>query len=320
MSADDEKIPEQPEPQDEFVEESTSHDLAALELAQGEAEAAGGEPEPLAPVDEFPDEEATLSGGSHNFSEVSAEIQRELHLQSIIESLLFVADKPLTLQQLAGLLGESDLGPVRAALGGIETNQAHRGIQLHAVAGGFQFRSNPANATWVQKLLAQKPVRLSRALLETLAIVAYRQPITRPEIDDIRGVDSGGTLKTLMERSLVRILGKKEEPGRPILYGSTKEFLEFFNLRDLKDLPTLREFHELSDEHRAQVEALEAAAPEGSIETEAEADAAMQQNVLSRVDFKAPPEDSAELDEIDRLINTAIVPEPEPEKPEKKEQ
>ena len=178
-------------------------------------------------------------------------------------------------------------------------------MQLHAVAGGFQFRSNPSNAIWVQKLLAQKPVRLSRALLETLAIAAYRQPITRPEIDDIRGVDSGGTLKTLMERSLVRILGKKEEPGRPILYGTTKEFLEFFNLRDLKDLPSLREFHELSDEHRAQVEALEAAAPEGTIETQEEALASAQQNVLSRVDFKAPPEDNAELDEIDRLIDTA---------------
>jgi segregation and condensation protein B len=113
-------------------------------------------------------------------------------------------------------------------------------------------------------------------------------------------------------------VGKKEEPGRPILYGTTKEFLEFFNLRDLKDLPTLREFHELSDEHRAQVEALEAAAPEGTLETEEEAAAAAAQpSVLSRVDFKAPPEDSAELDEIDRLINTAHVPisdgDPKPE-------
>src|SRR5207237_149502 len=127
------------------------------------------------------------------------------------------------------------------------------GIQLHPVAGGYQYRSNPENAAWVQRLLQQKPVKLSRAQLETLAIVAYRQPITRPEIDQIRGVDSGGTLKTLLDRSLVRILGKKEEPGRPMLYGSSREFLEFFNLRDLKDLPTLREFHELTEEHRAQV-------------------------------------------------------------------
>ena len=122
----------------------------------------------------------------------------------------------------------------------------------------------PRTRTWVQKLLAQKPVRLTRAQIETLAICAYRQPVTRPEIDEIRGVDSGGTLKTLLDRSLMRILGKKEEAGRPMLYGTTKEFLEFFNLRDLKDLPTLREFHELSEEHQAQVAALEGVAPRGN--------------------------------------------------------
>jgi segregation and condensation protein B len=299
-------------PDDQFPEEKTHHDLdpADEELVKGEPDAPVDEAEVLAQEmpgrGEFDDDSTTLSGGAP--LETAAQLEREHHLQSIIESLLFVADKPLSLQQLGQLLGEGDLGPVRAAVAAIEEHQASRGIQLHAVAGGFQFRSNPQNASWVQKLLAQKPVRLSRALLETLAIVSYRQPITRPEIDDIRGVDSGGTLKTLMERSLVRILGKKEEPGRPMLYGTTKDFLEFFNLRDLKDLPTLREFHELSDEHRAQVEALEAAAPEGTVETQAEADAAVQQNVLSRVDFKAPPEDSAELDEIDRLINTADVP------------
>jgi segregation and condensation protein B len=305
---------------DNFQDEKTHHDLdlAEGELVQPEAPPEVDEAAELAKIaqqiheesGEFPDEEPTYSGGGAG---QLAEHVRELHLQSIIESLLFVADKPLSLQQIGEILGESDLAPVRAALAAIEDNQADRGVQLHAVAGGFQFRSNPQNASWVQKLLAQKPVRLSRALLETLAIVSYRQPITRPEIDDIRGVDSGGTLKTLMERSLVRILGKKEEPGRPMLYGTTKEFLEFFNLHDLKDLPTLREFHELSDEHRAQVEALESAAPEGSVETEEEA----ALPGLSRVDFKAPPEDSAELDEIDRLIDNAqvrSVDEPEPEK------
>jgi segregation and condensation protein B len=281
----------------DFPEEPTraDKDSAEPELV------APPEPAPEIPeADVFP-EEATHPGGAPEL----AEEVRAHHLQSIVESLIFVADKPLSLQGLGELLGENDLGAVRAALAALEDHYASRGIQLHQVAGGYQFRSNPQHASWVQKLLAQKPVRLSRQLLETLAIVSYRQPITRPEIDDIRGVDSGGTLKTLMERALVRILGKKEEPGRPMLYGTTKEFLEFFNLRDLKDLPSLREFHELSDEHRAQVEALESAAPEGTVETQAEADAAVQQNVLSRVDFKAPPEDSAELDEIDRLISTA---------------
>ena len=222
-------------------------------------------------------------------------------LVSIVESLLFASDKPLGLQQLAQLLGESDVGKVRAAIAAVEDQYRTRGIQLQSVAGGWQFRTNAENASWVQRLLAQKPVRLTRAQLETLAIVAYRQPITRPEIDDIRGVDSGGTLKTLMDRSLLRILGKKEEPGRPMLYGSTREFLEFFNLSDLKDLPTLREFHELSEEHQAQVAALESVAPEGSVEPEE----APQPPPLQRVELQAPPEDTAELDEIDRLISTA---------------
>jgi segregation and condensation protein B len=242
------------------------------------------------------------------------------HLTGIVESLLFAADKPLTLQQVGGFVGENDLSHVREAIASLEAHYYERGIQLHNVAGGYQFRTNPKNATWVQKLLAQKPVRLSRALLETLAIVSYRQPITRPEIDEIRGVDSGGTLKTLMDRSLVRMLGKKEEPGRPILYGTTREFLEFFNLKDLKDLPTLREFHELSEEHKAQVEALAAAAPEGAIESEEEARAAeLASRPIERVTLKAETTDDVkELEEIDRLIDSAAEitaqasPKPEP--------
>ena len=228
-------------------------------------------------------------------------------MQSIVESLLFAADKALTLNQLGELLGETELARVRAAVAAVELSCASRGFQLHQVAGGYQFRTNPENAQWVQRLLAQKPVRLTRAQIETLAICAYRQPVTRPEIDQIRGVDSGGTLKTLLDRSLIRILGKKEEAGRPMLYGTTKEFLEFFNLRDLKDLPTLREFHELSEEHQAQVAALEGVAPEGTIEKEGEAAAAAEAPPLTRLEITTPPEDEQELEEIDRLIRTAGV-------------
>src|SRR5204862_8279818 len=99
----------------------------------------------------------------------------------------------------------------------------NRGLILSSVSGGYQFRTRPQFSTWVQQLIAGRPVRLSRAQLETLAIVAYRQPITRPEIDDIRGVDSSATLQLLMDRALIRILGQEEEGGRPILYGTTKE-------------------------------------------------------------------------------------------------
>ncbi len=226
-------------------------------------------------------------------------------LQSIVESVLFAAERPMSLRSLADLVEEPELERIRAAVLAVEQSWRERGVQLHEVAGGYQFRTHPSNAMWVQKLLQQKPVRLSRALLETLAIVSYRQPITRPEIDEIRGVDSGGTLKTLMDRALVRVLGKKEEPGRPLLYGTTNEFLEFFSLRDLKDLPTLREYHELSEEHQAQVAALEEAAPEGSIIPEGEPEEPGELPKLSRLEISAPREDALELEEIDRLIRTA---------------
>ena len=178
-------------------------------------------------------------------------------LKSIIESLLFASDKPVSMKRLGELTHEKDAGHVAAAVETLRADYADRGVVLHEVAGGFQFRTNPMNAHWVRELVAGKPVKLSRAQLETLAIIAYRQPITRPEVDEIRGVDSGGTVKTLLDRGLVRVLGKKEEPGRPMLYGTSPVFLEFFNLKDLKDLPTLREFYELSEESLARLKELD---------------------------------------------------------------
>ncbi len=191
-------------------------------------------------------------------------------LTSVLESLLFAADKPLSVERIHELLEETAAAPhkpsgpplykpqqLQSALLSLSESLQHngRGIGLHEVAGGWQLRTAPSNAPWVQRMLKQKPVRLSRAQLEALSIVAYRQPITRPEIDDIRGVDSGASLRMLLDRGLIRILGKKEEPGRPLLYGTTKEFLEFFNLKDLKDLPTLREYYDLTDESRDKVRA-----------------------------------------------------------------
>jgi segregation and condensation protein B len=178
-------------------------------------------------------------------------------LKSIIESLLFASDKPLPVKKLIELTGERAAENVTAAVEALRADYADRGVVLHEVAGGFQFRTNPMNAHWVRQLLAGRPVKLGRAQLEVLSIVAYRQPITRPEVDEIRGVDSGGTVKGLLDRGLIRVLGKKEEPGRPMLYGTTKEFLEFFNLKDLKDLPTLREFYELSEESMAKIRELD---------------------------------------------------------------
>src|SRR5690606_36991221 len=127
-------------------------------------------------------------------------------------------------------------------------------------------------AEYVRRFLRVKPQRLTRAAVETLAIIAYRQPVTRPEIEDIRGVDSGAVLKALLDRKLIKIMGKKDEVGWPILYGTTREFLEFFALKDLSALPTLREFHELTQEHQEIVERTEKPTAEGTVANLADPD------------------------------------------------
>ncbi len=177
----------------------------------------------------------------------------EADLDAIVEALLFVADKPLKPVDLAERAHCSPEA-LRETILRLQEVYATRGIRLVAVANGFAFRTSPEVADYVREATAQRPVKLTRAQLETLAILAYRQPMTRPEIDDVRGVDSGPVLKLLLERHLVRILGKKEEPGRPLIYGTTSTFLELFGLRTLRDLPTLREFTELTDESRRTME------------------------------------------------------------------
>ena len=185
-------------------------------------------------------------------------------IRTVVESLLFVTDKPVTLDQLHEATGvdKARIEEALAQLGEIHRDGAS-GIVLTEVAGGWQFRTDPESGEFVRRFLRVKPHRLTRAALETLAIIAYRQPVTRPEIEDVRGVDSGAVVKALLERRLIKILGKKDEVGRPILYGTTREFLEFFALKDLSALPTLREFHELSEEHRTLVDK-EAPAPAGT--------------------------------------------------------
>jgi segregation and condensation protein B len=175
------------------------------------------------------------------------------HLKGLLESLVFVSDGPIKASELAKT-ASALTKDVQALLLELKAEYAHRGIVLDEVAGGWLFRTNAAFSPFVRDLTKQKPVKMSRAQLETLAILAYRQPITRPEIDEIRGVDSGATLKMLLERDLVRILGKKDEPGRPLLYGTTSQFLEFFGLKSLKDMPTLKEFTELNEDSLRVVE------------------------------------------------------------------
>jgi segregation and condensation protein B len=169
-------------------------------------------------------------------------------LKSVVESLLFVADTPLTLDRLCSILEEHDRRDISAAVAELlaEYGEGTRGIYLAEVAGGWQLRSRPENADYLRRLNRSRPYRFSNSSLETLAIIAYRQPITRAEVEYLRGVDSGGVLKTLLEKKMLRILGKKDIPGRPLIYGTSREFLESFNLKDLASLPTLKEVQELT--------------------------------------------------------------------------
>lgn len=169
-------------------------------------------------------------------------------LKSIIESLLFVADGPLTIQRLSEVLDGASRDEIRVIVEelGAELESGRRGIRLVEVAGGYQMRTARVNADWVKKFLGGRPARMGRATLETLAIVAYRQPITKAEIEAIRGVDVDGVITTLLERNLVRAVARKDVPGRPFLYGTTPEFLELFNLKDLNQLPALKDMEEIT--------------------------------------------------------------------------
>jgi segregation and condensation protein B len=173
----------------------------------------------------------------------------------VLEALFFAAEKPLdmpTLEEATQFSKEL----LQTALEALQKRYAAGagGVVLVDLGGRWQLRTEAQVGAYVRRMLQVRPLRLTRAALETLAIVAYRQPVTRPEMEDLRGVDCGAITKALLERKLIRILGKKDEPGRPLLYGTTREFLELFNLRDLTQLPTLREFQELSEESRKIVE------------------------------------------------------------------
>jgi segregation and condensation protein B len=169
-------------------------------------------------------------------------------LKSIVESLIFVHDQPLSLDRLATLLEEFERADIRIALEDLieEYAFAGRGIILAQVGGGYQFRTRPEHADYIRRLTKTKGVKFSQSALETLAIVAYRQPVTRADVEYLRGVDSGGVMKSLLEKKLLRIMGKKDVPGKPLIYGTSREFLELFDLKDLNQLPTLKEIQELA--------------------------------------------------------------------------
>ena len=299
--------PEETAPEDVWAAETVERAETLASASNSETREAaptdsaeGGE---IAPIDWTEGGEAAPTDTVEGVEAIS-----ESRLESILESLLFASDKPLGMAELKRLLGERDNKKVTAAVQSLTERRKGTGIEVAALSSGWHLRTNPEHAAWVSKLLVGRPVRLSRAMLETLAIVAYRQPVTRPEVDDIRGVDCGPVLKTLLDRGLVRIIGKKEEVGRPMLYGTTPEFLRIFNLRDLSELPTLREFYDLSAEDQSRVEAEHGAPEEPPSATSPKPDVAL--NSVMRGALQPEPEDTDplldELDEASQLAKQAL--------------
>jgi segregation and condensation protein B len=166
---------------------------------------------------------------------------------SVIEGLLFVSPTPLTLQKLKEILDPLTSQQIRDHLQSLQSLYEERNgaLQVKEIAGGYQFYTRPEIAPWTRKLMESKPAKLSRASLETLAIIAYNQPTSKSEVDSVRGVDSHKAIRNLLEKGLIRVMGRKDEAGRPLLYGTTKRFLERFGLKDLASLPALDELQEM---------------------------------------------------------------------------
>jgi len=175
------------------------------------------------------------------------------HLKPILESLLLIAEEPLSLDKIKPVLPELSGREITTALDQLaaEYDRRNAGFCLSKVAGGYQLRTRPEYTEYIRRLIQPKPARLSKAALETLAIIAYKQPVLRADIERIRGVDSGGVLRALLERKMVRILGRREIPGRPLIYATTRLFLEVFGLKDLTELPSADEIESFSNPETA---------------------------------------------------------------------
>lgn len=170
----------------------------------------------------------------------------EINLKAVIENLLLASDKPLIVDKLRAFFDRKyDSATLEAVLQEIKSGYEGHNLQIQEVAGGYQLATRHEYAEWIRKFhKADRAARLSKQALDTLSIIAYKQPITRLEIDSIRGVDSGGVVKTLLEKNLIRIMGRRDVPGRPITYGTSRKFLEYFGLKNVGDMPSLKEFRE----------------------------------------------------------------------------
>ena len=197
-------------------------------------------------------EQPPASGMSDTESAVDAPDLEKL--KQIVEGAIFAAAKPMTIDNLGALFGEEERPSredFRTVLDQLTEEYASRGVMLKEVSSGFRFQVREEVGQWVSRLWEEKPARYSRALLETLALIAYRQPITRGEIEEIRGVStSSNIMKTLQEREWIRVVGHRDVPGRPAMYATTRHFLDYFSLRNIDELPSLAEIRDLEEINR----------------------------------------------------------------------
>lgn len=185
-----------------------------------------------------------------------ADNEFEGELKELIEALIFAADHPLSVDKLSTVIEGVDKEEIKKALEELVGDyESGRGIVLSEVGGGYQLRTRQEHAPWIKKFFKVAMQRISKQAMEAMAIVAYKQPVTRGELEEIRGVDSGGVLKTLLDKRLIKIVGKKDIPGRPVVYGTTKEFLEVFDLQGLTDLPTLKDIEILKEDEEEAFQA-----------------------------------------------------------------
>jgi segregation and condensation protein B len=213
----------------------------------------------------------------------------------VVEALILASGEPISAARLAQIVPDCTPGTAKDLVNALneEYQQQDRAFEIWEVAGGYQLRTRAEFSGYLQQLQGQRPLRLSRASLESLAIIAYKQPVTRSEVELVRGVDSGAVMKSLLDRRLVRIVGHREVPGRPMLYGTSRRFLEIFGLESLQQLPSLRELEELAREHGVKL------SEDGSVETAAVAP-------VSVLEEGAEPDAS----EIDADLASSAAPDP----------
>lgn len=219
-------------------------------------------------------------------------------IKKVVEAALLASGKPLKIDRIMALFAEGDFQPekkdIHEALNAISEDCKDRGIELREVASGFRLQVREDMAPWISRLWEEKPQRYTRALLETLALIAYRQPVTRGEIEDVRGVAvSSNIIKSLTEREWIKVVGHRDVPGKPAMYGTTKEFLDYFNLKSLDELPTLaelRDFESINAELDLQLPGMEMPgqpdAPQQNVDAE---------DSDSETELTSPDEGSAEM-------------------------